>query len=108
MSEKKVTRKHVTILQSEVIEKRNVKSRHSKVKLWIANLLKFELVDNFQYVYRFSYKGAVRLKINDIVTNEQGVVFVVVREVNRMAMIVSQDHLISKPKVYGKLIILDK
>ena len=107
-SSKKVSRKHVSITNSELIKKRVAKSKHSKFVLWVAGLFNLELKDQYQFLYRVSYKGGTKLKPNDIVCNSDGVVFVVVKEQNRLAMIVSKDFFGEKPNVRGKLILLDK
>ena len=105
---KKVQRKHVLITNSELVKKRIAVSKYNKFQLWIAKVFKLELKDRYQYLYRIAYKGTTRLKNNDIVCNTDGVIFVVVKEESRLAMIVSKDFFGEKPSVRGKLIIIDK
>jgi len=103
----KVTRKHVSILKSELTKKNVSNSDHPKWKQRIIKLLKLEVRDKYQYLFRITYKGMVKLRPNDIVINSDGAVFLVLQEANRMAMIVSKDSFHNKPKVYGTLTIID-
>ena len=104
---KKVIRKHVLIQSSEQTERRVV-SKYNKFQLLMAKILRVELADNYQYVFRLDYKGTVRLKPNDIICNDNGIIFLVMRETNRIAMLVSKDAYQEKPKMWGKLTIIDK
>lgn len=105
-NEQKVIRKFVSIQDSEVTEKKVV-SKYKKWQLKAAKWIGVEVADNHQYLFRIDYKGNVRLKPNDIVVNEQGLFFLVPRESNRLAMLISKDALPEKPKMYGKLYIID-
>jgi hypothetical protein len=107
MKAPKVIRKHVSIQASEMTEKR-VMSRYKKWQLIIAKWIGVEVADNYQYLFRVDYKGNVRLRSNDIICNEQGVIFLVLKENNRLAMLVSKDASKDVPKMYGKLTILSK
>tara|TARA_Y100000593_G_scaffold95011_1_gene198200 strand:+ start:7468 stop:7803 length:336 start_codon:yes stop_codon:yes gene_type:complete len=105
---KKVVRKHVKVKQYETVKKNLAKSRYNKFQLWIAKLFKLELLDTYQYLFRVEYFGSTRLNVNDIVFNSTGQIFVVIREQNRLAMLVSKDSWAEKPNMYGTLTILDK
>ena len=50
---KKVVRKHVKVKQYETVKKNLAKSRYNKFQLWIAKLFKLELLDTYQYLFRF-------------------------------------------------------
>lgn len=102
----KVVRRHVAIRQSNLVEK-ELHTKYNKLQLFIAKTFKLNLLDAYQYLYRVEYYGTSRLKANDIVVNSQGVVFVVLKESNRLAMIVSKDSYTEKPKVYGSLTLLE-
>lgn len=107
VSKKKIVRKKVTVKNFE-LTKRNLKSKYSKWKLFIAKRLNLELADNYQYLFRIQYYGSARLSPNDIVVTKQGIIFVVVQEHNRMAMVVTKDAFPNKPSLHGHLIILEK
>lgn len=101
----KVIRKHVSVQASEMTEKRVI-SKYKKWQLWIAKIININVADNHQYLFRIDYKGAVRLRPNDIVCNSDGVIFLIIKENNRMAMLVSQDAFPDKPKMFGTLTII--
>jgi len=105
--EKKINRKSVSLINSELHEKR-LMSKYKKWQHWIAKIIRVELADTYQYMYRIQYKGNARLKQGDAVVNSQGVIFAVAMESNRLAMIVTLDPYMEKPKVYDKLTILEK
>ena len=102
----KVVRKHVVVQEFEVIDTRLIKSKYNKFVLWLAKVFNWDLKDNLQYVFRVRYTGGTRLQINDVVINKQGVIMVVVREANRIAMLVTRDSFSEKPNLYGKLTII--
>lgn len=101
----KVVRKRISIQSSQMTEKRAV-SKYKKWQLWIAKIINVSLADNYQYLFRIDYKGNVRLRPNDIVCNSDGVIFLVIKENNRMAMLVSQDAFPDKPKMFGSLHVI--
>lgn len=101
----KIVRKRVSIQSSEMTEKRVI-SKYNKFQLLIAKIINVNLADNYQYLYRIDYKGAVRLRPNDIVCNSDGVVFLVIKENNRLAMLISQDAFPDKPKMFGSLHVI--
>ena len=103
---KKVTYKSVVVTKSEVTEKRTEKSKYNKFQLYVARLLNLVLAEQHQYLFRIAYKGTSRLKVNDIVTTPEGVIFVVVKSNNGLAMVVSKDHYPQKPTLRGKLTII--
>lgn len=104
---KKVAKKFVTISNSESIEKKP-KSKYKKWQLWISKKIGVTPADNYQYLFRVSYKGTHRLKVNDIVVNQSGQLFAVLRESNRFAMIVSHEGHSEKPLMHGKLVIVPR
>jgi len=109
--QKKPTQKNKSVIvrNSELTKTRTEsgESKYSKFKLLIAKIFRLEVKDLSQYLFRISYyKGS--LKANDIVCNMDGIVFLVYKSQNGVAMIVSKDFLSSKPNVRGKLIIIDK
>jgi len=102
----KVVRERVSILNSELTKKNLTVSDHPKWKLMIIKWLDVQVRDKYQYLFRISYNGTARLRANDVVTNSDGAVFLVIQEANRVAMIVSKDSFYDKPKVYGSLIVI--
>lgn len=104
---KRIVRKHINVLQAEVIKK-HLNSKYSKWKLKIAGLLRIAVADKHQYLFRISYKGSTRLKINDIVATPNGELFGVMKEENRIALIASSIAYDYKPNVHGKLFIVEK
>lgn len=104
---KKVHKRFVTISQSEVIKK-NLDTKYSKWQLRIAKMIKVEVADAYLYCFRINYKGNFKLKLNDVIINESGQIFAVLKELNRVAMVVSYDATTEKPLMYGKLVIVQK
>lgn len=104
---KRVKRKHVQILESEMVEKMLV-TKYKKWQLFLAKLIKVEVNDAYTYLYRIRYKGSVKLKKNDVVFNSEQVLFGVLQENNRFAMISTAEAFVRRPKVYGNLTILEK
>lgn len=103
----KVTRKRVSIKTSQVTKK-NLVSKYNKFQLWVAWLIRVQLADRYNYLFRIDYKGMTRLRPNDVVVNSEGVIFLVIQESNRLAMLVTKDAYMEKPKMYGTLTILEK
>ena len=103
---KKVIRDRVSILNSELTKKNLTISDHPKWKLLIIKWLNVEVRDKHQYLFRISYNGSAKLRANDVVANSEGVIFLVIQEANRVAMIVSKDSFYDKPKVYGSLTVI--
>lgn len=104
---KKINRKSVSLVNSNLHEKRLI-SKYNKFQRWVAKIIRVELADTYQYMFRIQYKGNARLQQGDAVVNTQGVIFAVALESNRLAMIVTLDSYKEKPKVYGKLEIIEK
>lgn len=105
---KKVSRKTVQIKKAELTRKEPSKSHYNKFQIWVAKKLKLVLQDHNRYLYRIQYTGSTRLKPDDIVFSTQGVMFIVVKEENRLAMILSENAMPERPAVYGTLTILEK
>lgn len=97
----------VHIKNSEVTE-RKLYTKYAKWQLWLAKLVGITPEDKYQYCFRFQYFGTTRLKVNDIVTNSEKVIFMIIKESNGLAMMVASKPYINKPKVYGNLIIVDR
>ena len=99
--------KHVTLLQNELVRKEKF-SQHSKVQRWIAKAFKLELAETYRHFFKIQYKGGTRLHEKDIVINDQGRVFIIIQELNRLATLYSKDATTNPPIMRGKLRILRK
>ena len=102
--EKKIKGKPVAILQSNLIEKQ-LNSKYNSFQRRIAKIIKVELADTYQYLFRFTYRGSVNLKLNDIVYNSENLAFVVVKISLRMAVVVSVKSYSNQPLMRGTLIV---
>lgn len=100
-------KKFVTIGKSEVVKK-HLNSKYKKWQLMIAKWIKVELADTHQYAMRITYKGANSLKINEVVSTEDGELFMVINSTLNVAVLASSEAYSYKPKMYGKLYILPK
>jgi len=100
-------KKFVTIGKSEVLKK-HLNTSYKKWQLIIAKWIGVELKDKFQYAIRITYKGSHALRINDIVSTEDGETFLVMRSELNIAILASSEAYYEKPKMYGKLYILPK
>jgi hypothetical protein len=105
---KKIIRKKVKVKQYEMTKRHIDVSKYNKFQLWIAKLFKLDLLDAHKYVFRIEYYGQTRLKPKQAVVNSQGVVFVVLREQNRVAILVTLYSCFDKPNLYGDLTLLEE
>jgi hypothetical protein len=105
---KKVVRKKVKVKQYEMTKRHMDASKYNKFQLWAAKLLKLDLMDAYKYVFRIEYYGSTKLRTKDIIVNEQGVVFTVLKEQNRVALIVTPYSCLEKPTLYGDLVIFEE
>ena len=104
----KLVRKFVIIQKSEVVKK-HLNTKYKSWQLKLCKLIGVEPADAYQYAFRISYKSSnARLRVNDVVSTEDGEIFGVMREENRIAMLASSEAYIHKPKMYGKLFIIEK
>lgn len=100
-------KKFVTVNKSEVIKK-HLTSKYKKWQLRIAKWIKVDVADTHQYAMRITYKGSTSLNINDVVSNEDGELFLVMKSTLNIAVLVSSEAYSYKPKMYGKLYIIPK
>lgn len=100
----KETLKNVSMQQNNLV-KTELVSRYKKWQLKICKWIKVQPSDAYRYMYRVTYKGNARLKVDDVVTNEQGVIFYVLKEENRIAVLSSYQPLLRRPQMVGKLFI---
>lgn len=103
----KVDRKHVVITFIENQQKRVEKSLYSKFQLKIAEWLKIQVAEQYQYLFDIQYKGNVKLKQGDALANEQGIIFAVVHEKNKVAKIVTMVSYLEIPNIKGKLYLIE-
>ena len=104
---KKSKYKSIGIRKAEYIAKNKVKTA-SKFKRFVANIFGIHIAEKYRYSFRITYTGQKRLKVNDVVATEQGVVFLVLDELNRMAVIVSKEPYQVIPVVNGRVYILTR
>ena len=104
---KKHVYEFVNIKKSEVLKK-NQTSTVNRFQKFICWVIRVVPANTYQYMIRIHYSGRVRLKKNDVVINKQGLQFVVVREENRYALILSMPDVVDKPYIYEKLYLLPK
>lgn len=104
---KKVQRKFVTIKNSELL-KTHLNTKYKKWQLKIAKWIGVEVADTYQYSFRIDYVGSARLKVNDVVSTQDGELFGVMREQNRIAVLASSIAYVNKPVMRGKLYIIEK
>ena len=94
----------ITVLQSNLIETR-VQSKYNKFQLWVCKIIGVTPSDNYQYLFRVSFKGAVHVKLNDIIYNSENLPFVVVKTSLRMMVVVSLNAYDRKPLMRGTLLV---
>ena len=105
---KKIIRKTVSVSKSEILEK-HLKSKYNKFQRFVSkHILRVHLADAYEFLFRVQYKGSAKLKVNDIVVNSQGVMFAVLREENRIALIVSMGSFVKEPYIKGTITIMEK
>lgn len=90
------------------ITSKQLKSKYPKWKLFLAKKLGLDLKDNYSFLFRVQYHGSSKLLPDDLVVNEQGVYFVVLKEHNRLAMLATLDPLPVPPTLYGKIAVIKK
>lgn len=97
--------KHVNVNKSEYIANDKQKDI-PKWKLFIAKIFKIPVVEKYLFSFRVSYTGQTRLKPNDVVYDDRGIIYLVIQEIHRVAVIVTKDAQQVKPNPKGRLIIL--
>lgn len=98
----------VSVQKNELL-KTDIKSKYPKWKLKVCKFIGVEIADNMDYCYRIGYtSNSTRLKENDIILNMEGRAFVVLKEVNRIAVIVTAKPSVKEPFVHGTFRILNK
>lgn len=97
--------RHVSLIKQVVVSK-EIAQKHNKFQLWLAKVFKLDLAETHKYLFRIQYKGNIKLQLDDIVMNNQGSVFIVLKTLNRMAMIASKDATSQVPLMLGKLQLL--
>ena len=97
----------IRIINSQVESSRVVKT-HNKFQRLMGWVFKLSLADKTQYQFRIQYSGNYRLRLNDVVTNRDSVLFAVMQERNRYALIVSAGGYTTKPFMRDKLYVLPK
>jgi hypothetical protein len=101
----------ISVNDSASVEKKlksNVFTKtYSKFQLLIANWLKLELASEktYEYAFRIDYKGK-SLRKDDILINMDGRVFVVLRTMQRMALIVTAKPEANEPTIFGTFRVL--
>lgn len=107
MSDKLIMKKKVKVKHFELTKKENAESGYNKIQLFAAKIFKLDLKEKYRYLFRVQYYGSNTLKINDIVFNKDGVIFIVLKEVNRLAMVLTKDAHDSPPHLHGQLTIFE-
>lgn len=92
--------KKVQLIQQQLVKKDKIDS-NSKLQNFVAKLFKLELKETYRHFYKIQYKGETRLVSDDIVVNDQGYVFIVIQELNRLATLVSKDATVNPPVMWG-------
>ncbi|QQV91534.1 hypothetical protein M1M25_gp096 [Tenacibaculum phage Gundel_1] len=95
---KQVTNKSVKVRSFEVIEKEPIFDV-PKWKLRIAKIFKIPVSKKFRYAFKINYYGSERLKPSDVITDEKGNIYTVLKEMNRMAMILTYKPMDHKPNL---------
>lgn len=97
--------KKVQLIQQQLVKK-DKSDKYTKLQRLIAKWFKLELAETYRHFYKIQYKGETRLVADDIVVNDQGYIFIVIQELNRLATLVSKDATVTPPIMWGKLRIL--
>lgn len=95
---KQVTNKSVKVRNFELVEKEPVFDI-PKWKLRVAKLFSIPVAKKFRYAFRINYYGKERLKISDLITDEKGNIYTVLKEMNRLALILSYKPMDHKPNL---------
>ena len=98
----------VSVQENELI-KTDLKSKYPQWKLKICKWLRVEVADEYDYCYRIRYtSNNTKLSANDVILNSEGRAFVVLKEMNRIAVIVTPKASVKPPYVMGTFRILQK
>jgi hypothetical protein len=101
----------ISISESTFVEKKiksNVFTKtYNKFQLKIAKWLKLKLESEkqYEYAFRINYKGK-SLRKDDILINSDGRVFVVLRTMQRMALILTAKPEENEPSIFGTMRVL--
>ena len=96
-------------IQKHELVKKDLKSTYPKWKLWLCKKLDIVVADNYDWCYRIQYKGNTKsLKSGDVMINSEGRAFYVMKELNRVAMVVTPKPSIEPPFMFGTFRVLVK
>lgn len=101
---KKLDNHQVKIKEFQIV-KTNLINPLKGFKAWVCK--KLNIIPQLQYRYsiRISYYGTKRLMPNDVVTDSSGNIYTVLKEQNRMALLMNYQPMIGNPPLYGVLTI---
>ena len=99
---KQVINKSVSVRNFENVEKQPVFNL-PKWKIIIANIFNIPIAKNYRYAVKVNYYGSVKLKPRDVVTDSSNNVYTVMKELNRVALLLSYTVMDSRPNLNGKL-----
>jgi len=106
MAKNKIYRKSVSVINSKHLDS-DLQTLTAKWKRKLASLFNIPIIDEYLYSFNIQYNGTVRLKENDTLVSQQGIYFLVFKEINRQAIIVTAEKSPCKPFVLGRFTILD-
>lgn len=101
---KQMVNKRVKIKKHEVLQKKEEASI-PKWKNLIAKIFKIPVATRHRYLFRVEYYGSAKLRPNDVVTDDNNVIYTVLQEANRLAMVLTYKTHESKPSLHGQLTI---
>ncbi|MFK5981474.1 MAG: hypothetical protein QM499_01055 [Flavobacteriaceae bacterium] len=91
----------VSIQKHELIKK-DLKTKYSKFQLMICKWLKVEVADNYSWAYRVQYKSNTKaLREGDVLINSEGRAFFVMKELQRVVILVTPQPSVEPPFMFG-------
>ena len=107
-SKEKLTKgKPIRILKSNLVEKQ-LNTKYSKWQLKLSKWIGVTPADNYQYLFKASYKGSVNVKNNDILYNSENLPFICIKASLGLMMLVSVNAYNTKPLMRGTLTVFQE
>ncbi len=95
---KKVINKGVKVRSFEVIKKEPIFDT-PKWKLKIAKIFNIPVARKYRYAVKVDYYGSAKLRPSDVLTDQSGNIYTVLKDLNRIAMILSYKPMDSIPNI---------
>ncbi|WP_439132965.1 hypothetical protein [Polaribacter sp.] len=99
---KKVTGKKISVRKADVIRREKFLG-YNKFQLFICKLIRVRPAFHYTYIFNINYTGSHNLQIKDVLTDSDGNIYTVLKNLNRVAVIASYTKFQDKPNILGSM-----